>query len=609
MSRIDHDVSSVTSSLQSDIHSQEEPVQYQPSAVNEPSSRRPSMIRRLSNSASSFFNASSITQESLVEDVEDDILDIGNENYVEEMFGAKQLSHAMTSKSSDEEEQTPQPYTGQQPQQQESSTGSQESKADLAGDSTTPPPQQPVQRRKGSIVSAFSNKKYSFWDKEFKSERIKIAMQVLENYVYLVLGFAAVLCIYTGSYYNRTSRFKNLKMAIMIGDRNSTQLPNIVGQTIEGYFTKVPALQALGNFDIWDYDRLSNLATSHNNTLTEEVYRQIHHQKYWAAFYVYENATLNWYQALASGSKTFNPTNSLMEVVYETGRDYNAVNNYIVTIIGQILRGYYKFIPQSGLVANMLKTLNSTQANNVINNAPQLISTIPTFSIHDLHPVPNPVFSATMQLAGVYLIVLTFFAFVFSIQIQMYIASKVKGIKYVIFRMMSNQVAYFIISLAFVVLNTAFGLPFNGTFGHAGFLVIWVFSYLLMSAIGSVIEFFVLIVFALKPPMIGFVLLFTVVLNLAPTISPIILCPKFYRYGYAMPLKNFYDLLQVAYFNAWKGHMGRNIGILFAWMVVSNAALPFVMKWLANKKAKAEEQKANLEESQDNKNNQVTEKK
>ena len=38
-----------------------------------------------------------------MEDVEDDILDIGNENYVEEMFGAKQLSHAMTSKSSDEE--------------------------------------------------------------------------------------------------------------------------------------------------------------------------------------------------------------------------------------------------------------------------------------------------------------------------------------------------------------------------------------------------------------------------------------------------------------------------------------------------------------------------
>ena len=51
---------------------------------------------------------------------------------------------------------------------------------------------------------------------------------------------------------------------------------------------------------------------------------------------MFENATLNWYQALASGSKRLT-TNSLMEVVYETGRDYNAVNNYIVTIIGQIL--------------------------------------------------------------------------------------------------------------------------------------------------------------------------------------------------------------------------------------------------------------------------------
>ncbi len=45
-----------------------------------------------------------------------------------------------------------------------------------------------------------------------------------------------------------------------VGDRNSTQLPNIVGQTVKVISLKVPALQALGNFDIWDYDRLSNLA-------------------------------------------------------------------------------------------------------------------------------------------------------------------------------------------------------------------------------------------------------------------------------------------------------------------------------------------------------------
>lgn len=82
-----------------------------------------------------------------------------------------------------------------------------------------------------------------------------------------------------------------------------------------------------------------------------------------------------------------------------------------------------------------------------------------------------------------------------------------------------------------------------------------------------------------------------VVINLSPTISPLVLCPKFYRYGYAIPLKNFYDLLQVSYFNAWKAHVGRNVGVLIAWIVVSNACLPFAMKWLAHKKAKDKEKK------------------
>lgn len=112
------------------------------------------------------------------------------------------------------------------------------------------------------------------------------------------------------------------------------------------------------------------------------------------------------------------------------------------------------------------------------------------------------------------------------------------------------------------------------------------FAFLLMSSIGSIIEVMVMVAFALKQALLGFVLVYVVVLNLTPVLSPIVLCPSFYRYGYAMPLKNFYDLLQVAYFNAWKGHMGRNIGILVAWIIITNTTLPFAMKWLANQKKK-----------------------
>lgn len=94
---------------------------------------------------------------------------------------------------------------------------------------------------------------------------------------------------------------------------------------------------------------------------------------------------------------------------------------------------------------------------------------------------------------------------------------------------------------------------------------------------------------SVKPQLIGFILLFVAVTNMAPTVSPIVLCPTFYRYGYAMPLHNVYELMHVAYFDSYKGHMGRNIGILVAWLVFSTVAVIFTMTRLAAKMKKAEE--------------------
>lgn len=160
------------------------------------------------------------------------------------------------------------------------------------------------------------------------------------------------------------------------------------------------------------------------------------------------------------------------------------------------------------------------------------------------------------------------------------------------FRIISSQVAYMFISLGAVVLNTAFQLPFNTTFGYSGFLVIWMFCYLLIASLGSIIEVLVIIIFALKPQLIGFILLFAAVINLAPIISHPVLSPPFYYYGYAVPSRNAYELLHVAYFNAYKGHMGRNIGVLLAWIVGSNAVMPFMLRYLAKKKKEADAKKA-----------------
>ncbi|CAI5760461.1 unnamed protein product [Candida verbasci] len=514
----------------------------------------------ITQQSSSNASLDSSNELSLLEEEENDYVELNEANFMDDAFGIGQLTETLTKNQ-------------ERPPGEELNESSTEK---------TNYEDAPTQRRKSTAAEVVQ--KYKFWDKEFKNERTKIILRFIYNYIYLIAGLCIALCIYWGSYYNRTSRFKRMKMGIYIADQPVGVLPNIVGKTIEYFFTNVTAIQAAGDFQVWNYEKLDEAAKSHNNNITEEVYRQIHHQKVWLGFYVRENATLQWYQALATG-QNFNISTSLMELVYETGRDYNAVNNYIITVYQQILRGYYTFIPQSNLVGSMLNTLNETQVNNIMNNAPELVTTIPTFKVVDLLPVQNPVFQAPLQIGLIYLVIFAFFQFIFTIKIHMYIAEKIKGLPYVGYRILSAQFAYLIVSLAFVTLNTAFGLDFTRTFGYSGFLVIWMFGYLTMASLGSIIELLVLLLFVIKPQLIGFLLLFVAVTNLAPTVSPIVLCPDFYRYGYAMPVRNAYDLLHVAYFDAWKGHMGRNIGVLITWIVVSNAVMPFVMKWMAKKKA------------------------
>ncbi|KAK6454351.1 uncharacterized protein RJT20DRAFT_58067 [Scheffersomyces xylosifermentans] len=549
--------------------------------------RRGSLFRRLSNATSGYFTLSSDQREQVLSEEEDEYLELVDRRFTnQDWFGQDQLrksfSRVADMSSQEDLEEFPQLFDGIESVPSGASLQSA-GKADIE---ELPP----ITRRRSTVVSTIQTitKKLGFWDEEFHADRIKIVLTFANNYLYLIIGFCLALCIYWGSYYNRASRYKNLKFAVVNADTQVGELPAIVGPIVSAFFN-LTAVKTLGHYDMWDFERISTLANSHNNTITEEVYRQVHHEKYWGAFYIKPNTTLDWVEALTTLS-SFDPTNYL-EVVFETGRDYNAVSNYISTIINNILKGYYAFVPQTPLAMDLLSTLNSTQAANVIANAPGLITILPTFNVNDRLPVPDQIVQAPLQIGIIYLVIFSFFQFIFQIEIHMYMAKQIKGFKYVAYRMAASQVAYLVLSLAFVTLNHAYGLTYYHTFGRSGFLVIWVFGYLLMSSLGSLIEVSALFLMAVKPQLIGFLLLFIAVLNLSPTVSPIVLCPPFYRYGYAIPVRNAYELLHVAYFNAYKGKMRRNIGILFAWIVVTNAMLPFMMKWMATRKAAADASK------------------
>lgn len=100
------------------------------------------------------------------------------------------------------------------------------------------------------------------------------------------------------------------------------------------------------------------------------------------------------------------------------------------------------------------------------------------------------------------------------------------------------------------------------------------------------------------PPLLGFWMLFWVIVNISSTFTPIALLPKFYRYGYALPIHASYEITKVIFFDTYKGAMGRNFGILVAWDAFGTIALLLTSKKFGQKmgaKAKASKEKIKQE--------------
>ncbi|OBA20587.1 hypothetical protein METBIDRAFT_78926 [Metschnikowia bicuspidata var. bicuspidata NRRL YB-4993] len=497
----------------------------------------------------------------------------------EDYFGAEHIYRSLTSKSVNDEE------------------SAHDTEHRVTEES---PPFEQVRRRGSTVVSAIQSisKKLGFWDDEFLSQRISIIVTLLQNYIFLITGFICVLCLYWGSYYNRASHYKNLYFAVVVADAEVGSLTPVLGEIVSQFFQQ-PTMKAYGSFDMWNYTRISSLAIAHNNSIEQEVLRQVHHQHYLAAFYVHENATAQMYDVLSSRNASFNPSTDLLSVFYETGSDYNAMTNYVSSILQTICLSFVSAMRTGPWTPFWMEILDSDQAQQILSQTPSLLTSLPNFLIIDELPVIPQVVQAPLQIGLIYLCMFTFFQYLFCEPIHKSVAAKIKDWRFVVFRIATAQGAYFVLSLSYVVLNTAFGIDFTRTFGNSGFLVIWAIAFLTMSSVGSAIEILVLVCIVLKPAMVGVCLLLVAILNLAPTISPIYLCPEFYRYGYAMPIYNSYHLLQAAYFNSWKGHMGRYFGILVAWSLVTNSIMPFVMRWVSKKMQKRKLAAVAISELQD----------
>ncbi|CCH43152.1 Nitrosoguanidine resistance protein SNG1 [Wickerhamomyces ciferrii] len=428
-----------------------------------------------------------------------------------------------------------------------------------------PPP--PPQRRRSTIVDSFKNLgKFNWWDSDFKKQRLKIYGTFLTNFLVLSIILIIVLSIYFGSYYKRESRFKNFRFLVVNQDSSVNGTQPVIGGTLQ----KVLENPQIANIGRW---------ISTNESLSrDDIIQKIHDQDYWAAIYVRPNISYDLHTAIQTNNTDFNVTEGLVEFIYETGRDLLTMQSYISSILRSVESGFIKGFPSSYPV--ILQQLDDPV------NAIEFLSQSIAIKYYDHVPVTNSVLVAPLQLGLTYLVIFAFFQFIMTVKIQLYIATLVKGLKYLLLRMALSQLSYIILSLSYVVLNAAFKLDYKATFGHSGFLVLWAIAYLTMSSLGCVNEIVSLLAFTYYPPLVGGWLVIFMALNVAPAVSSMALMNHFFRYGYAFPIHNSYELVKVVFSDISKKQMGRNIGILVAWVVLSNLISPIVMIHVSKVKAR-----------------------
>lgn len=428
------------------------------------------------------------------------------------------------------------------------------------------PGQEPISRTPSMLERIQS--RVSFFNPKLKSHRGKMIKQFGMIYTIMLVFILGVFSIYWGAFYQRNSRLKNLNMLVVIEDEAVNGVEPVIGNTIREILD-TPEARGRGNWIIHDTEEFRREASERGNTVEEEIERRIHHQLYWSSIYVTRNASYNYRNLILENDSSVN-SSALINSYYETGRDFINMQAYVTPQV-EFIQGLWLHRQSA------LQSLFNDTDSFTLNQASRLAEPI-TFDMHDRIPYTNPVLAAPSQVGLIYIIILTFFQVNMFTNVHQEVGKiGIKEHHYLLYRLGSSYLSYFVLSLGYSLVSLAFQVDFTPAFGKSGFLVYWMFSYITMIAVGIMNEVAFMALIMIFPPVAGFWLLFWVLINIASTFAPIALCPQFYRFGYAMPIHNSYELTKVVLFDTYKGQMGRNIGIIIAWIVIGSALFTILL--------------------------------
>ncbi|KAF8915948.1 hypothetical protein CPB85DRAFT_1217167 [Mucidula mucida] len=300
----------------------------------------------------------------------------------------------------------------------------------------------------------------------------------------------------------------------------------------------------------------------------DEVAHLVVEQKTWVAVVVHADATSNLTSAINNQDASYNGSQAVTFFAVEA-RNENAFRVILRPYVQSFLDATCHSFAQT-FAAQLAST--DTDVAALLDAAPQVITQPLAYTIDNLRPFDVPVASAVTFIGLIYLLVICFFIVLIGASARMLsgIEPKLTTVSLIKMRLTTIFICYFVLSLFYSALSSAFQVDFGIKFGNSGFLVLWALNFVGMLAVGLALEaMFTILTHRFMP----YFMITWIIVNVSVSFQPIEVLPSLYKYGRAFPFYNIGGAIRTIIFST-KNELGLHFGILIIWMVASMVTLP-----------------------------------
>ncbi|SCU94915.1 LAMI_0F00166g1_1 [Lachancea mirantina] len=369
--------------------------------------------------------------------------------------------------------------------------------------------------------------------------------------ILLWLLFLSTMCYLYGSTWKFPSRVQAFHILYVDYDQG------VIGKSVDQAYERLRGPSFL-TLDKADTARFPSI---------EDVVDEVKKNKYWGAFLVHPDSSDRLSEAI-QGGEAASKYGSSPALTYV----WNEVRYPPIT--DEAIEGSF-----TGLVEATRQSYNALYASQAMQN---LNSSSPQALQAFLDPVPFSSINLMPTLQGTKLFYNTV-GMVMPILQQFFFLLILNGLSYElkIYKELSFQATLLLRTIASVAFTFGASLctagyiwafreawQVNGNQFVLSWMVYWLLMYVHLLILDCCTAF-------LPPPALPFVVLPYIIINITGTISPFEINPGFYRWAYALPAKEAYDVLTDIWSGGYVPSLYRALPVVFSWLVAASVVAVF----------------------------------